>query len=67
MRLIIHLDNCDDKQLALLRVYGALPEYYRLKGEDDRRLTVRFDGKAMAIYHDRKDVCLFTREDSIVQ
>lgn len=59
MRLIIHLDNCEDKLMALLRVYKALPEYYRFKGEDDRRLTVRFDGDTMAIYHDRKDVVLF--------
>ena len=61
MRLIIHLDNCVDKQKALLRVYLALPEYYRLKGENDRRLTVRFDGPTMAIYHDRTDVTLFSR------
>lgn len=59
MRLIIHLDNCEDKLMALLRVYRALPEYYRLKGEDNRRLTVRFDGDAMAIYHDPKDIVIF--------
>jgi len=59
MRLIIHLDNCEDKLMALSRVYRALPEYYRLKGENDRRLTVRFDGDAMVIYHDRKDAVIF--------
>ena len=60
MRLLIHLDNCDDKLMALIRIYKALPEYYRIKGEDDRRLTVRFDREgAMIIYHDRKDVVIF--------
>ncbi len=61
MRLIIHLDDCEDKQAALLRVYNGLPEYYRLKGEDDRRLTVRFEDKAMIFYHDRSDVVIFTQ------
>jgi len=62
MRLIIHLDNCDDKPMALLRVSKALPEYYRSKGEDDRRLTIRFDGDALIIYHDRSDICIFSQE-----
>ena len=65
MRLIIHFDNCEDKLMALLRVYRVLPEYYRLKGEDDRRLTVRFDGDAMIIYHDRTDGCVFAQESDI--
>ena len=59
MRIIIHIGDCEDKLMALLRVYSALPEYYRLKGEDDRRLTVRFEGDAMLIYHDRKDMVIF--------
>lgn len=46
--------------MALLRVYKALPEYYRLKGEDDRRLTIRFDGDVIVIYHDNKDICAFS-------
>lgn len=60
MRLIIHLDNCKDKQLALMRVHNALPGYYLLKGKDGRRLTVRFDGDAMMIYHDRTDLVIFS-------
>ena len=59
MRIIIHIGNCEDKLMALLRVYKALPEYYRFKGEDDRRLTVRFEDEAMLIYHDRKDMVIF--------
>jgi len=59
MRLIIHFDGCEDKLMGLLRIYRALPEYYRVKGENDRRLTVRFDGDALIIYHDRSDVCIF--------
>ena len=59
MRIIIHIDNHEDKLMALLRVYRALPEYYRFKGEDDRRLTVRFEDGAMLIYHDRKDMVIF--------
>ena len=63
MRLIIHFENCDDKLMALIRVYKALPEYYRLKGEDDRRLTIRFDAQgAMIIYHDREDIVVFTQK-----
>ena len=60
MRLIIHIDSGEDKLMALLRVYKALPEYYRLKGEDDRRLTIRFDGDVIVIYHDNKDICAFS-------
>ena len=65
MRLIIHFDNYEDKLMALLRVYRALPEYYRIKGEDNRRLTVRFDGDALIIYHDRKDVCIFSQKREV--
>jgi len=63
MRLIIHLDNGQDKLMALLRVYRALPEYYKLKGEDDRRLTVMFNDDVMVIYHDRKDIVLFSQAE----
>ena len=60
-RLIIHLENCDSDAHALQRVIRALPEYYRLKPDDGRRLTIRFDSQGvMAIYHDMKDWVLFT-------
>ena len=62
-RLIIHLENCDSDAHALRRVISALPEYYRLKPDDGRRLTIRFDSQGvMAIYHDMKDLTLFTQE-----
>lgn len=60
MRLIIHIVG-RNKLEAIRRVQNALPEYYRLKGEDDRRLTVSFDGDSMAIYHDRKDIVIFSQ------
>ena len=59
-RLIIHFENCEDPQTALLRIYRALPLYYEIKPKNDRRLTVRFDAQGtMMIYHDREDVVLF--------
>jgi len=62
MRLIIHLNDCD-KQESIQRVAWLLPEYYRLKGEDDRRLTVMCNGDVMTIYHDQKDVVIFGFDD----
>ena len=63
MRLIIHLEGDINKQFALMRVSNALPEYYRLKGKDDRRLTVRFERyNIMAIYHDKTDLVFFSQE-----
>ncbi len=59
-RLIIHFENCDDAQLALLRICRALPIYYQNKPINNRRLTVRFDEQgAMVIYHDRSDIVIF--------
>lgn len=62
MRLIIHFNEGQNKQIALLRISNALSEYYRLRPpEDDRRLTVQFDENgAIVIYHSRKDVVLFS-------
>ena len=62
-RLIIHLENCDYIVPAFQRIINALPEYYRFRPNDDRRLTIRFDEHGvMLIYHDVKDLVLFTQE-----
>ena len=62
-QLIIHFENCDDPQMALLRVYKALSIYYEHKRQEDKRLTVRFDKQgAMIIYHDKGDVVIFGQE-----
>jgi len=60
-RLIIHTENIEDMEMALHRVANVLPDYYKYKRQDDRRLTVRFEAQdVMIIYHDRSDAVVWS-------